>query len=259
MLIFIGLGLYDEMDITLRGLEELKRCDLAFVELYTSRMPGLSLERLEKLSGKRIQLLSRGDVEERAEEVILKPAKERNVALLVPGDAMVSTTHAALRLEAEKRGIPTRVVHNASIISAVPSLTGLHNYKFGRSATVAKPEGDFFPETPYDVIKENLSRGLHTLLFLDIKVGKDEVYMMSAKEALEILLTLEKKRGEGVVSGDTLAVVVSAAGAPQTRVKAGKISELLKAELGALPHTIIIPGELHFMEEEYLRQFAGWK
>jgi diphthine synthase len=130
----------------------------------------------------------------------------------------------------------------------------LHNYKFGRSATVAKPEAGFFPETPYDVIKENLSRGLHTLLFLDIKA--EEGYMMSAKEALEILLTIEKKRGEGVIGRDTLAIVVSAAGAPDAKVTAGKIKELLKAELGALPHTLIIPGELHFLEEEYLREFA---
>ncbi|WP_456474745.1 diphthine synthase [Candidatus Pyrohabitans sp.] len=255
MLIFIGLGLYDEKDITLRGLEELKRCDMAFAELYTSYMPGLSLERLEKLAGKRIELLSRREVEEGAEEVILEPAKHKNVALLVAGDPMVSTTHTALRLEAKRLGIATRVVHSASILSAAPSLSGLHNYKFGRSATVARPEAGFFPETPYNVVKENLSRGLHTLLFLDIKA--EEGYMMSAKEALEILITLEKKRGEGVIRENTLAVVVSAAGAPDAGVVAGKVGELLRAELGAMPHTLIIPGELHFTEEEYLREFAG--
>jgi len=255
MLIFIGLGLYDEMDITLRGLEELKRCDLAFAELYTSHMPGLNLERLERLAGKKIKLLSRRDVEEHAGEVILKLAKQKRVALLVAGDPMVSTTHAALRIEAKNLGIATRVVHNASILSAAPSLSGLHNYKFGRSATVARPEAGFFPETPYDVLKENLSRGLHTLLFLDIKA--EEGYMMSAGEALNILLTIEKKRGDGVIGEDTLAIVVSAAGAPNAKVTAGKIKELLKAELGALPHTLIIPGELHFLEEEYLREFAG--
>ena len=230
MLIFIGLGLYDEKDITLRGLEELKRCDMAFAELYTSYMPGLSLERLERLAGKRIELLSRREVEEGAEEVILKPAMHKTVALLVAGDPMVSTTHTALRLEAKRLGIATRVVHSASILSAAPSLSGLHNYKFGRSATVARPEAGFFPETPYNVVKENLSRGLHTL---------------------------EKKHGEGVIREDTLAVVVSAAGAPDAGVVAGKIGELLRAELGAMPHTLIIPGELHFTEEEYLREFAG--
>ncbi len=255
MLIFIGLGLYDERDITLRGLEELKRCDLVFAELYTSHMPGLNLERLEHMAGKKIKPLSRRDVEERAEEVILRHAKQKRVALLVAGDPMVSTTHAALRLEAKRMGIETRVVHNASILSAAPSLSGLHNYKFGRSATIARPEAGFFPETPYNVIKENLLRGLHTLLFLDIKA--EEGYMMSAGEALDILLTIEEKRGEGVIRKDMLAVVVSAAGAPGVRVTAGKIEELLTAELGALPHTLIIPGELHFMEEEYLREFAG--
>jgi len=255
MLIFIGLGLYDEKDISLRGLEELKRCDLAFAELYTSYMPGLSLQRLERLAEKKIEPLSRRDIEERAEEVILKPARRKRVALLVAGDPMVSTTHAALRIEAKRLGIETQVVHGVSILSAAPSLSGLHNYKFGRSATVARPEAGFFPETPYEVLKENLSRGLHTLLFLDIKA--EEGYMMSAKEALEVLLAIEKKRGEGVLSEDTLAVVVSAAGSPEAKVTAGRIRKLVKAELGALPHTLIIPGDLHFLEEEYLREFAG--
>ncbi|NOZ58452.1 MAG: diphthine synthase [Euryarchaeota archaeon] len=254
MLAFIGLGLYDERDITLRALELLRRCDHIFAELYTSHMPGLSLSRLEALAGRKITPLTRQQLES-SPEVLLEPAERGSVALLVPGDPLISTTHAALRIEAKRRGIETQVVHNASIVSAAPSLSGLHNYKFGRSATVARPEDGFFPETPYDVVKENLSRGLHTLLFLDIKA--EEGYMMHAREALEVLLAIEERRGEGVVSGDTLAVVVSAAGSPEAGVRAGKVEELLDAELGALPHTLIIPGELHFMEEEYLREFAS--
>ncbi len=254
MLVFIGLGLYDEKDITLRGLELLRRCRLVFAELYTSHMPGLSLERLQTLAGRKVTPLTRQEVESRP-ELLLEPAAHSDVALLVAGDPLISTTHAALRIEARRRGIETLVVHNASIVSAAPSLSGLHNYKFGRSATVARPERGFFPETPYEVVKENLRRGLHTLLFLDIKA--EEGYIMSAREALEILLAIEERRGEGVVSRDTLAVVVAAAGSPEARVTAGRVEHLLKAELGGLPHTLIIPGELHFLEEEYLREFAS--
>ena len=36
MLYIIGLGLYDELDITLRGLEAVKRCKRVFLEAYTS-------------------------------------------------------------------------------------------------------------------------------------------------------------------------------------------------------------------------------
>jgi hypothetical protein len=52
-LVLIGLGLYDEKHITIRGLEELKKADTAFIELYTSLMPGLSMRKLEEMAGPR--------------------------------------------------------------------------------------------------------------------------------------------------------------------------------------------------------------
>ncbi len=36
MLFIIGLGLYDEQDITVRGLAAVKRCKRVFLEAYTS-------------------------------------------------------------------------------------------------------------------------------------------------------------------------------------------------------------------------------
>ena len=36
MLYIIGLGLYDEQDITVRGLAAVKRCKRVFLEAYTS-------------------------------------------------------------------------------------------------------------------------------------------------------------------------------------------------------------------------------
>ena len=36
MLYVIGLGLYDEQDITLRGLEAVKKCAHVYIEAYTS-------------------------------------------------------------------------------------------------------------------------------------------------------------------------------------------------------------------------------
>lgn len=36
MLYIIGLGLYDEQDITLRGLQAVKRCKRVYLEAYTS-------------------------------------------------------------------------------------------------------------------------------------------------------------------------------------------------------------------------------
>ena len=65
-LIFIGLGLHDEYGLSLRGQLEAKSCDFLFAEFYTSRMPGLNVDELERLVGKKIQVVSRRDVEEGA-------------------------------------------------------------------------------------------------------------------------------------------------------------------------------------------------
>ena len=38
VLYFIGLGLFNEQDISLRGLEIIKKCDYVYLEEYTSRL-----------------------------------------------------------------------------------------------------------------------------------------------------------------------------------------------------------------------------
>src|SRR3990172_5506683 len=110
MLVFIGLGLFDEKDLTLRALEEARSCDVLYAEFYTSRMAGTSIERLEGVVGKKINVLSRPEVEEG--KIILEKAGSSKVGFLVPGDPLISTTHIALRLQAREKGIETRVVHN---------------------------------------------------------------------------------------------------------------------------------------------------
>ena len=50
---------------------------------------------------------------------------------------MIATTHLDLRLRAIDMGIETRIVHAPSISSAVAGLSGLQNYKFGKSITVS--------------------------------------------------------------------------------------------------------------------------
>ena len=39
-LVFIGLGLYDEKDISLKGIEEIKNSELVFAEFYTAKLMG---------------------------------------------------------------------------------------------------------------------------------------------------------------------------------------------------------------------------
>lgn len=250
-MVLIGLGLNDERDITLKGLEEARDCDVLYVEFYTSPLAGLDLAKLKEEVGKEIEVLERKDLEEESERLI-EEAKHKKVGLLVPGDPLISTTHTHLRVEAKRAGVETRVVHNASIYSAAPSISGLQNYKFGKSASIAEPEENFSPLAPYETLKENLERGLHTLFYLD--VGKEP---MSANRALEILMEIEEREGKGIVKEDTPVVVLARAGDIDHALKAGTLKELIKEDFGPVPHCLILPGELHFMEEEYLKEFAG--
>ncbi|NJE05263.1 diphthine synthase [Thermococcus sp. M36] len=251
---FIGLGLYDERDITLKGLETARKCDLVFAEFYTSLLAGTTIDRIEELIGKPIRRLTREDVELNFERIVLKEAREKDVAFLTAGDPMVATTHSDLRIRAKQMGIESYVIHAPSIYSAI-AVTGLHIYKFGKSATVAYPEKNWFPTSHYDVIRENMERNLHTMLFLDIKA--DQNRYMTANEAMEILLQVEEMKGQGVFTPDTLVVVLARAGSLNPTLKAGYVRDMLSEDFGRQPHVMVVPGRLHIVEAEYLVAFAG--
>ena len=253
-LLFVGLGLYDERDLSLRGLEEIRDADSVFAELYTSLMPELSIQKLEELVGKRVSVVSRQTLEEEGGQLILREAEEGKAALLVPGDPLIATTHVDLRIRAEKRGIKTRVIHGASIVSATIGLSGLQNYKYGRSVTIPFPEEGFTSETPYRVIMQNRKMGLHTLCFLDIKA--EEKRYMTVSDGLETLLATEKQKRKQVITPDTLVIGIARAGSKKPTVKAGYVEEVIKQNFGAPPHTLVFPGKLHFMEAEALITLA---
>jgi len=253
-LVLVGLGLHDEKGISLQGVEEARGADTVFAEFYTSLMAGLSLEGLEGLLGRRVSVVSRKALEEGEGRLILQRAKEGKAVLLVPGDPLIATTHVDLRIRAEKEGIRTRVVHGASILSAVIGLSGLQNYKYGRSVTVPFAEGAVVSETPYMVIMENRERGLHTLCFLDIRVEKDRY--MTIREGLETLLATEKRKKLGVVTMGTLVIGIARAGSTDPAVKAGYVKEIMDHDFGGPPHSLVFPGRLHFMEAEALITLA---
>jgi diphthine synthase len=252
-LVFVGLGLHDEKGISLSGLEEAKTADYVFIELYTSLLPDFSMKRLEASVGKDVHVVSRRNLEEENGALVLKAAEKGKTVFLVPGDPFIATTHVTLRIEAAKRGIQTRIVHGASIISAIIGLSGLHNYKFGKTVTIPFPEN--FSETPYRVITQNKTLGLHTLCLLDLKV--DEKRFLTIKEALAMLSQIEKKKKMQTITNETLAIGVARAGSNTPTLKADFVNELSKYDFGEPPMSLIFPGQLHFMEAEALIAFAG--
>lgn len=251
LLTLVGLGLCDEKDLTLRGIEAAKQADKVYIELYTSVWHGK--EELEKLIGKEIKELKREDLEQHADK-IAEEAKTKNVVIFVPGDPLVATTHTILIEYCMKNNIEFHIVHNSSILSAIGE-TGLHIYKFGATATVPFPEktGGKLPESVYDVIKLNKRSGLHTLLLLDIASGR----CMTANEAMKILLEVENKRREDVFTDNTETVVFARAGSKDSLIVFGKVGELKEKNFGKPPIVLIVPGLLHFTEKDYLTQFRG--
>jgi diphthine synthase len=251
-LVFVGLGLNDDKGISVKGLEETKNADTVFMETYTSRMPDFNLQRFEDLCNRKVVLVGRRELEEESGNQILQAAKNGKTVFLVPGDPFIATTHVTLRIDAEKKGVSTRIVHGASIISAIISLSGLHNYKFGKTVTVPFPEN--FSVTPYNVISQNKTFGLHTLCLLDLKATENE--FLSINQALKMLLEIEEKNKKGAVTADTVALGVARAGSGNPTLKANFVKHLLNSDFGPPPYSLIVPGDLHFMEVEALIAFA---
>src|SRR3989344_170573 len=127
-LYFIGLGLQDENDITLRGLAAIKKCKKLYLECYTSTLQ-CDVKKLEKLYKKKISLADRDLVEQHAEQTILADAQKRNVGFLVVGDPLAATTHIDLFLRAKEKKINVEIINNASIMNAMGNV-GLELYKF---------------------------------------------------------------------------------------------------------------------------------
>ncbi len=252
-LVFIGLGLNDEKGITIKGLEETKTADTVFMETYTSLMPDFNLQRFEMLCGKKVQLVTRQTLEDENGTLILQASKVGKVVFLVPGDPFIATTHVTLRIDAEKQGIKTRIIHGISIMSAIISLSGLHNYKFGKTVTIPFPEN--FSETPYNVIDQNKKNGLHTLCLLDLK-AKENIYL-SINQAIKMLQEIEQKKKNNVITPDTVAVGIARAGSDNPTLKADFIKDLGNFNFNEPPYSLIFPGDLHFMEIDSLIAFAG--
>ena len=249
MLTFIGLGLYDERSITVEGQAALRQADAVFAEFYTSRLIGASVEDLESYHDVSIEVRDRAGVEQDPDP-ILEAARENDVAFLTAGDTMISTTHVDLRLRAHERGIETHVVHAPTAETAASSLTGLQNYRFGKATTLPFPwahGADGVPQSVLDTIEDNLERGLHTLVYLDIKAEEGEY--MSATTAADLLATHW--------DDDALGVVVARAGSPAPVVTADRLGALADSSFGDPLHLLVVPGELHHIEEDALRELAG--
>jgi diphthine synthase len=267
----VGLGLHDVRDVTVKGLERIRSCAKVYAEFYTAMLAGTSPEELQRFLGKPVTVLDRLGVEKGAVRLV-EEARTQDVALLTAGDPLTATTHADLMVRCHAAGVAFHVVHAPSIYSAAPGLLGLQHYKFGRTTTLVRPEKGWSPTSPFDAVAENHARGLHTLVLLDIKVGEarglrrpdggptgppdaDERYYMRAGEGISLLLDLAVRAEQPWFNADTQVGVVARAGSDGPQRVTGRAGDLARLDFGPPLHCVVVPGNLHVVEQEAWAMF----
>jgi diphthine synthase len=236
MLYIIGLGLGDASDISVKGLDIVKKVEKVYLEEYTSKLQ-CGVEELEKFYGRKVIKAKRSDIENKCTE-ILEEAKSKDIAILIIGSPTAATTHISFLEEARKTNTPVKFIENASVLTAI-GITGLSLYKFGKTITI--PFDNANVESVWDSYVANEKIGLHTLFLLDIQEDK----LMTCREALDYLIS----KG---LNSEMKVVACSALGSDEQQIKYGKASEVLVENL---PQCLIIPSELNFFEEEILNLY----
>lgn len=241
MLYIIGLGL-DKEDLNAKALKAIRKCKEVYLEMYTSPFP-YTVNELSKALRKKIITVERDFIEESG--YLVKAAKRKEIALLVYGDPLIATTHISLLQEARKQKVKTEVIHNISILNAITN-TGLEAYKFSRITSIPKWTSSFKPTSFFNVLKQNSKIGAHTLFLLD--------YELDLGEAMSYLLQISEKDDNKYFSKKTLCIACSSLGTKKQKIKYGTAEKLAKLNLRK-PLSLIIPGKLHFVEEEFLKEF----
>ena len=243
MLWFVGLGVCPPESIPAEAARILESADMVYLETFTS--PATS-----SVCVADARPAPRWMVEDGRE--ILDNAARATVALVSYGDPMVATTHAELRARATSRGINTGVVHASSVASAIFGECGLHHYKAGRTATIMDDIKATL--TPYQTTYRNAVSGNHTLLLLEYDDGRG--FFLNPGAALRMMVRAEAGQGRGVFTGDTYVVVASRVGMPDQAIRAGRLDTMEGYDYGEPPHSIVVPGPLHFTERDALMALA---
>jgi diphthine methyl ester synthase len=239
MLLLIGLGVSPPGSISLEAWEFIQQADVVYLETYTNL--GYSVEAFSEFLHKPVQAAPRSLVEN---DALLQDATDKTIALCVIGDVFSATTHSVLYLECIKQNIPIRLFPNAGIMNSI-AVSGLELYKFGQTVSIVYLSEQYSPTSWAAKILGNRAAGLHTLCLLDIKA--DEGRYMTIPEAILILQANVPELG---------TIIGCAQVGTRNKIVAGTPEELQEIDWGAQPHSIVIPGTLNAIEEEFVER---WK
>lgn len=279
-LFLIGLGLGDARDITVKGLEIVKRVGKVYLENYTSILC-CPKEELEDLYGRSIETLDREKIESSSgSDEIIEAAKTVGAAVLVVGDPLGATTHTDLLLRASNLSVPYQIIHNASIMNAV-ACCGLQLYSFGETVSIPMWEDTWEPESFYDKILSNRGRNLHTLCLLDIKVKEPNLELlkrgitkmepprfMTVSQATSQLVAITQRRklrkddgdysdSKALLNDASICIGLARVGSSNQKIVRTTLVEATKIDLGPPLHSLVIPAEkLHPLEEDMISLFT---
>eukprot|EP00798_Chlamydomonas_sp_ICE-L_P008666 gene8666-34117_t len=288
VLYFIGLGLYDEKDITLRcvsglllpcrsdvfptsfystavsvlrpyvcpcaveawilvthalspvtiefrtrGLEAVKKCKRVYLEAYTSILL-CDKEKLE-LYGRPVIVADREMVESQA-ETILEGAETEDVAFLVVGDPFGATTHTDIQLRAREKGVKVHVIHNASVMNTIEA--------FGPHAT-----------THTDIQLRAREKGVKVHVIHNASVmnaiGACGLQLYKFGECISIVFFTETWRPDSFYD----KILANKKMADDQQIVVGTMKQLLDVEFGPPLHSVVIPGDIHVVEQEMLEEY----
>jgi diphthine synthase len=263
MLYFIGLGLDGFDSLSSKAIQILQeKADYIYLESFTSPInEGQLLEKCRDVISCydntrkcHITIAKRWMVEDGSE--ILQNAQDSIVVMLCYGDPYIATTHIELRTRAISQDIPTQTIHNASAITSMIGQCGLHYYKIGRITTIMNDIKVM--TTPYYIIYKNLIEGNHTILLLEYDRDGDK-FFLEPGTALSYLIETEKEQQRNVITLSSFVIIASRIGLYNQKITAGKISSFIGddgIDFGEPPHSIIIPGMMHFTESDALKVLA---
>jgi len=247
MLWFVGLGISGISELSDNTISVIKNADTVYLESFTSPISETEKEQLANMCDGEFKIAKRWLVEDGNE--ILENAKKREVVLISYGDPYIATTHLELKTRAVTDKIETKTIHSSSIVSSLIGEIGLQYYKVGKILTIMNEPKSMI--TPYSTISNNLLSKMHSVILLEY--NEDKSFFLAPQDALSLLLDAEKIQNGKIISLDTFAIIASRIGKNDQSITSGKISNLIKKEFGNPPHTVIIPGSLHFTESNAVK------
>lgn len=239
MIGFVSAGFNPPASLTIEEVSFLDMCDKIIVDTFTSPFY------LKNYKGRELIFADRGMLEDY--EWIFQ--ENGNIAIIISGDSFSATTHFNIFIEAIRRGIETKVFHNATIVPLAATRLGLQLYKIGPVVSLPRFTEKFRPLSPYEKIKRNKEMDMHTIILLDVYPP------MTLEEAIDELMEMEGILRGGIFSTETKLGVVSSLGMPEEKIKFDTINRLKEEKSLNPPITLVLPGKLHFQEEENLSIF----